>query len=166
MRVILAAIVLLALSLSPAMAHKRHHRHHFASTGSAGSVIGGRPVGCPYQFCGCSASLYLFGHIIPELNLAANWLRKFPRAFPAPGMAAARAHHVMVLVTQRAGNVWLVHDGNSGGHLTRLHERSIVGYVVVDPHGSASASRFGSRPSGVQHSTVDWLQSHVDSHRT
>src|SRR5690349_3424561 len=33
------------------------------------SVIGGRPSGCPSRFCGCGASLYLFGKIRPELNL-------------------------------------------------------------------------------------------------
>lgn len=97
-------------------------------------VIGGRPAGCPYEFCGCGASLYLFGRIIPELNLAANWPRKFPRTAPAPGMAAARAHHVMVLVSHVQGDVWLVHDSNSGHHQTRLHERSIAGYAIVNPH--------------------------------
>ena len=119
----------LALIVSPAEARHYHHRVSY----DHGSVIGGRPNGCPYQFCGCSASLHVFGRIIPELNLAANWIRKFPRAMPAPGMVAARNHHVMVLVEHRQGNVWLVHDGNSGGHQTRLHERPISGYVVVNP---------------------------------
>lgn len=100
----------------------------------AGTVIGGRPSGCPSRYCGCSASLYLFGKIIPSLNLAANWLR-FPRATPAPRMAAARRGHVFVLVEHRQGNVWLVHDGNSGGRLTRLHERSIAGFAIVNPNG-------------------------------
>lgn len=101
---------------------------------SRGTVIGGRPSGCPSRYCGCSASLYVFGKIIPHLNLAANWLR-FPRATPAPRMVAARRGHVFVLVEHRGGNTWLVHDGNSGGRLTRLHERSIAGYTVVNPHG-------------------------------
>lgn len=96
-------------------------------------IIGSRPAGCPHAFCGCEASLYLFGRIVPSLNLAANWL-KFPRAIPAPRMAAARYGHVMVLVEHRGGNIWLVHDGNSGGHMTRLHERSIHGYTVVNPN--------------------------------
>lgn len=108
------------------------HAIQRASRADSG-VIGGRPGGCPYQFCGCSASLYLFGKIVPSLNLAANWLR-FPRATPAPGMAAARNHHVMVLVSHVQGDVWVVHDGNSGGHQTRVHERSIAGYVIVNPH--------------------------------
>jgi hypothetical protein len=32
-----------------------------------------------------------------------------------------------------AGDVWNVHDGNSGGHVTREHSRSIAGYTIVDP---------------------------------
>jgi hypothetical protein len=95
-------------------------------------VIGGRPSGCPHAYCGCSASLRLFGKIVPSLNLASNWL-KFPRAIPAPGMAAARVGHVMILEGHVQGNIWMVHDGNSGGGLTRLHARSIAGYAVVDP---------------------------------
>lgn len=103
-------------------------------------VIGGRPAGCPRRFCGCEASLYVFGKIRPELNLAANWIRKFPRTTPAPGMVAARPGHVMVLMRHVSGNDWLVHDGNSGGGLTREHVRSIRGHVIVDPRGTRSAS--------------------------
>lgn len=103
-------------------------------------VVGHRPAGCPHAFCGCEASRYLFGEIRPELNVAANWLRKFPRTSPAPGMAAARTHHVMVLMSHVGGNDWLVHDGNSGGGLTREHVVSISGYTVVDPHGTRTAS--------------------------
>ena len=82
---------------------------------NGGAVIARRPEGCPRAFCGCEASLYVFGKIRPELNLASNWIRKFPRTSPAPGMAAARSGHVMVLMSHVEGNDWLVHDGNSGG---------------------------------------------------
>ena len=106
-----------------------------------GNVVGGRPPGCPHAFCGCEASRYVFGKIRPELNLAANWIVKFPRTAPAPGMVAARTHHVMVLMSHVSGSDWLVHDGNSGGGLTRNHVVSIKGYVIVDPYGSRSAAR-------------------------
>jgi hypothetical protein len=106
------------------------------ATDANGSVISHRPAGCPHAFCGCEASLYLFGHIRAELNLASNWLRKFPRTSPAPGMAAVRNHHVMVLMNQVDGKNWLVHDGNSGGGLTREHVRSINGYAIVNPRGA------------------------------
>lgn len=99
-------------------------------------VLGGRPAGCPSRFCGCGASIHLFGRIIPSLNLAANWLR-FPRASPAPGMVAARRGHVFVLKAHIAGNKWLVHDSNSGRGRTRIHPRSIAGYAIVNPHGSS-----------------------------
>jgi hypothetical protein len=106
-------------------------------------VVGSRPSGCPNRFCGCEASLYKFGRIIPELNLAANW-RRFPRAAPAPGMAAVRPGHVMILESQVSGNIWTVHDGNSGGHVTREHAVSIAGYTIVNPNGAsfAASSRF------------------------
>jgi hypothetical protein len=112
------------------------------SIGNAkGEVIGGRPAGCPHAFCGCEASLFLFGRIIPDLNLAANWPRKFPSTSPAPRMAAARRHHIMILLRHIAGNDWLVHDGNSGNHLTREHVRSIAGYRIVNPFGSRMAAQ-------------------------
>jgi len=136
-------VCLYLLSSAPVLARHRHHHHHHnlvrlsSVENDNGRVLGGRPAGCPHAFCGCEASLYLFHRIIPELNLAWNW-RRFPRAAPAPGMAAVRPGHVMILQSQIAGNVWSVHDGNSGNHLTREHARSIAGYIVVNP-GSAFA---------------------------
>jgi len=107
-------------------------------------VVGGRPAGCPNAFCGCEASLYKFGRVIPELNLASNW-RRFPRAAPAPGMAAVRSGHVMILEQQVAGNVWTVHDGNSGGHVPREHARSLAGYTIVDPSGATGTYSFSNQ---------------------
>ncbi len=106
-----------------------------------GVVVGGRPSGCPRAFCGCEASRYVFGEKRRDLFLASNWIRKFPRTSPAPGMAAVRNHHVMVLISHAGGNDWMVHDGNSGGGLTRDHVMSIRGYVIVNPYGSRSAER-------------------------
>jgi hypothetical protein len=102
------------------------------------TVVGGRPSDCPRSFCGCEASRYLFGHIRADLNLASNWVRKFPRTSPAPGMAAVRNHHVFVLISHVSGNDWLVHDGNSGDGLTREHVRSISGYTVVNPQRTST----------------------------
>ena len=105
-----------------------------------GNVVGGRPAGCPSEFCGCEASLFVFGEIRRELNLASTWIRKFPRTQPAAGMAAVRNHHGMILMRLVDGHDWRVHDGNSGGRKTREHVRSIAGYVIVDPHGARAAS--------------------------
>ncbi|MGJ4915487.1 hypothetical protein ACQR10_15540 [Bradyrhizobium sp. HKCCYLRH2060] len=147
-RVVIVVAALLALSVQ-AEARPRHHHHHYsyrhhhsfmnamASIPGEGRVVGGRPSGCPHAFCGCEASLYTFGRVIPELNLASNW-RRFPRAAPAPGMAAVRSGHVMILQQQVAGNIWYVHDGNSGGHVTREHSRSIAGYTIVNPTGGST----------------------------
>ncbi|MCG2626945.1 hypothetical protein L6654_09945 [Bradyrhizobium sp. WYCCWR 13023] len=97
-------------------------------------VVGGRPAGCPSSFCGCGAAIRVFGHVVPELNLASNWLR-FPRAAPAPGMVAARRGHVFVLEQSLGGDMWMAYDANSGGHATRMHARSLRGYTVVNPRG-------------------------------
>ncbi|SFH93050.1 hypothetical protein [Bradyrhizobium sp. cf659] len=104
---------------------------------SGDRVVGGRPVGCPSSFCGCGAALRVFGRMMPELNLAANWLR-FPRTSPAPGMVAARRGHVFVLEQHLGGDIWMAYDANSGGHATRMHARSLRGYTVVNPRGTTS----------------------------
>ncbi len=155
-RTIIAVAALLALCARAEARPHHHHYHHTyyhhahrhyaamqamasisgASISGESRVVGGRPAGCPHAFCGCEASLYKFGRVIPELNLAANW-RRFPRTAPAPGMAAVRSGHVMILQQQVAGNIWLVHDGNSGGHVTREHPRSIAGYTIVNPGGGS-----------------------------
>lgn len=97
------------------------------------SSIVSHPAGCPARaFCGCGAAVRIFGQPIRNLWLAANWF-KFPRAAPAPGMAAVRAHHVFVLEAHLGGDVWQVYDANSGGHATRIHARSIAGYAIVNP---------------------------------
>lgn len=98
-----------------------------------GQIVSGRPAGCPRSFCGCGASLRVFGRIVPGLNLASNWLR-FPRTAPSPGMVAARHGHVFVLEQHIAGDTWMAYDANSGGHATRVHARSLRGYTIVNPH--------------------------------
>jgi hypothetical protein len=157
---VLTAALLSVILMSAANATPKHHRQQFhtivcdmrgcsdnpakshtqsyaqaqvVTDANGGAVISRRPEGCPHAFCGCEASLYLFGRIRAELNLASNWMRKFPRTSPAPGMAAVRNHHVMVLMSHVEGSNWMVHDGNSGGGLTREHVVSISGYVIVNP---------------------------------
>ena len=97
-----------------------------------GAIVS-HPPGCPSRaFCGCGASVEVFGRPVRSLWLAANWYR-FPRSYPAPGMAAVRRHHVFVLRQHLGGNVWMVYDANSGGRATRVHPRSIAGYTIVNP---------------------------------
>jgi hypothetical protein len=138
--ILVAALVstatLATAEAKPKHGHQRQNRLGYEVVVDAnGSAVSRRPAGCPRAFCGCEASLYLFGRIRAELNLASNWIRKFPRTSPAPGTVAVRNHHVMVLVSQVDGTDWQVHDGNSGGSLTRDHVRSIRGYIIVDPRG-------------------------------
>jgi hypothetical protein len=108
-------------------------------THTSRAVIVAHPAGCPWRaFCGCGAVERLkavWGVALKkprELWLAANWFR-FPRSAPAPGMVAVRRHHVFVLEQHLGGDKWLAFDANSGGHRTRIHARSIAGYVIVNP---------------------------------
>lgn len=124
----LTAAILAVLSLvctSPAEARHKGRR---------GDVtVVAHPSGCPSRsFCGCGAAVRIFGRPVRELWLARNWF-KFPRTSPASGMVAVRRHHVFVLEAHLGGDVWQVFDANSGGHATRIHPRSIVGYVIVNP---------------------------------
>lgn len=101
-------------------------------------AIVAHPSGCPSRaFCGCGAAVRVFGTPIRSLWLAANWF-KFPRSAPAAGMVAVRSHHVFVLEADLGGGLWQVYDANSGGHQTRIHARSLAGYVIVNPHGGAA----------------------------
>ena len=98
------------------------------------------PFPCPrVAFCGCGASVKVFGKPVRELYLARNWYR-FPRSQPAPGTVAVRRHHVFVLQHHVSGDVWMVYDANSGRRQTRVHHRSIAGWAIVNPHGSRMAS--------------------------
>lgn len=110
------------------------------STAFAQAEVVSHPAGCPRRaFCGCGASVEVFGHPVRELFLAANWFR-FPRAEPAPGMVAVRRHHVFVLRQHVEGRTWLVFDANSGRRQTRIHHRSIAGLTIVNPQGSRLAA--------------------------
>lgn len=107
---------------------------------SAVAEIQPHPFPCPrVAFCGCGASVKVFGKPVRELYLARNWYR-FPRSQPAPGTVAVRRHHVFVLLSPVSGSTWLVWDANSGGRKTRVHHRSIAGWAIVNPHGSRLAS--------------------------
>jgi len=100
-----------------------------------GAQIVSHPNGCPrVAFCGCGAAVHLLGAPIRALWLAANWF-KFPRAEPAPGMAAVRAHHVFAIERVLGNGLVVAWDANSGHGLTRIHVRSLAGYRVVDPRG-------------------------------
>src|SRR4051812_32784958 len=117
---------------SRALRVARARMSYAEATVDRGQVVGSRPAGCPRAFCGCGASIKVFGRIVPDLNLASNWLR-FPRVTPAPGMVAARHGHVFVLEQHISGDVWMAYDANSGGGATRIHARSLRGYTVVNP---------------------------------
>jgi hypothetical protein len=105
-----------------------------------GGEIIQHPAGCPVRlFCGCGASIEVFGHSVRDLWLVSNWYR-FPRAAPAAGMAVLwGTHHVAVIRQYFGDGTALLYDANSGKGLTRVHRIRIAGLAVVDPHpGQAS----------------------------
>lgn len=120
---------------------KRKVRRYDTEGYQTSQIVGGRPSGCPHKFCGCAMSIRRFGRIVttPNLNQAATWMR-FPRTAPAPGMVAARGHHVFELMAHISGLDWLVWDPNSGGQRIRIHRRSIAGHVIVNPDATNLAS--------------------------
>lgn len=106
---------------------------------NGGATIIAHPPGCPGRaFCGCGASVRIFGHPVRSLFLASNWGR-FPSASPAPGMAAYRSGHVFVIEQVNSDGTVLATDYNSGGHMSRRHTVSLRGYRVVNPHGGRYA---------------------------
>lgn len=107
-----------------------------ANTGSlAARQVIPHPAGCPRRlFCGCGASMHLFGTVKPGLMLAANWLR-YPRAAPAPGMVAANRGHVFVIDKVLGNGMVMAYDYNSGGGRSHYHARSLRGFTVVNPRG-------------------------------
>ncbi len=134
----LSALFMVA-AVDVATAQSKHHRHATANVldanGNDGSIIGGRPAGCPHNYCGCGLRIYL-GISDKRFNLAWNWARFFPRTSAHAGAAAVRRGHVMLLENQVSGSVWIVRDYNSGNGLSRVHERDVRGYIFVDPHGA------------------------------
>lgn len=102
------------------------------ANGNGTQIIGGRPSGCPFRYCGCGLAKFL-GINDKRLNLAWNWAKLFPRTVAQAGAAAVRHGHVMLLVSQVSARDWLVRDYNSGGGLSRIHVRSVRGFVFVDP---------------------------------
>lgn len=93
-----------------------------------------RPSNCPSRaYCGCGVSIKVFGRPIRELFLASNWF-KFPRAALAAGMVAVRNHHIFYIEQVLPNGNVLAYDPNSGGHQTRLHERSPRGFSIRNPH--------------------------------
>jgi hypothetical protein len=128
-KVLIVVSILLAL---PATAQAKQRHLVYDANGNDGTVIGGRPAGCPYQYCGCGLARYL-GLGDKRLNLAWNWARLFARTSAYAGAAAVRYHHVVLLVQQVAGTIWTVRDYNGGRHLSYIHERDVRGYVFVDP---------------------------------
>ena len=92
-------------------------------------------------FCGCGASIEVFGHSVRDLWLVSNWYR-FPRAAPAAGMAVLWGTRHVAIIRQYFGDgTAMLYDANSGRGLTRVHRIRIAGLSVVDPHpGRVSAS--------------------------
>lgn len=110
----------------------RHKGKHLATARGRSAKYVAHPAGCPRSsFCGCGVARHL-GIKDRSLWLAASWLR-FPRAAAAPGMVAARRGHVFAILQVIRPGLVLAYDPNSGNHRTRIHERRLAGFTVVNP---------------------------------
>lgn len=125
---------------------------------NASAEVVEHPDGCPRRlFCGCGAAKYL-GLSDRSLWLAREWLR-FPASEPVRGAVAVWRHHVAVILEYLGQGKAKLYDANSGGHLTRIHIRSIAGASIRNPSGSSSASpvrianAHAARPSKKRHHT-------------
>lgn len=134
LRIAAAAAVILISTVS---AEARHHRHHYLVSDRLPTVtekiIGGRPAGCPHAYCGCGARLYL-GIADVRLNLASNWLRYYSGSTPV----AVWSHHIAIIERMTGPRTAILRDYNSGGGLSRIHERSLAGARII---GTRYASR-------------------------
>lgn len=119
-----------------------HRARYSGGRGLSAPCATARRLGGP---CGCFASELLFGHSVRGLWLAANWFA-FPRTTPKAGAVIVRQHHVVVIEAVH-GNRATVHD--SWG----IHEVSLAGKTVVDPHGSLrdNAPAFREARTGFAH---------------
>src|SRR5690606_10962051 len=91
------------------------------------------PSGCPRRsFCGCGASVRVFGKPVRNLCVARIWFR-LPHARCAPSTVAARRSHVFVIDRCYGAGTVLASDFNSGGLKSRRHRRSLKGFAIVSP---------------------------------
>jgi hypothetical protein len=91
------------------------------------------PAGCPTTaYCGCGASVRLYGHPVRELYPAAAW-RRFPRATCAAGRVAIWGEHHVAVILECRGNEARLWDPNSGSGLTRIHWRELPSLIVEPP---------------------------------
>ncbi len=136
------AVAFLLVALANPAEAKRHRTVNIDASGNSETYLP-HPAGCPARhFCACGAAVKVFGSPIRSLWPSCAWFDgRFPRVAAAPGMVAGRCGHVFVLGSHVGGSNWMVYDYNSGGHLSRYHERSVAGLKIVNPHGGRYASR-------------------------
>jgi len=126
---------------------KRHYKHYakvrhgnIQTTGYGGGYGPTyRPAGAHRAWCGDGSSIAAFGRMVPGLALASNWSR-FPASAPCVGCAAWRHGHVKI-ITGVGPSGYTCYDPNSGGGVAHSGPCSIAGYHIVNPHGTAYASR-------------------------
>ena len=92
----------------------------------AEQIIGGRPAGAPHAYCGYAARIYL-GIDDTRLNLAWNWTKYYHGSTPV----AVWPHHVAIIIQRTGPGTALLRDYNSGGGLSRIHERSLAGARII-----------------------------------
>lgn len=102
------------------------------------------PSGCPRSlFCGCGVSVYVFGHPIKSLFLAAAYGRFPQTSSPGPRDVAYRRGHALAFMSV-SGNQATIYNPNSGRRLTRVQTVTLSalrakGYRFVSPLSGKAA---------------------------
>ena len=127
--------------------HYSHHRsHHYAHhRHGGGGVSGGDVTYLPHPpgvrgsaFCGAGAHYALTGEVVN----AGTWAIAdyWPAHYHGSTPVAHWSGHVAIIRQNYGDGTALMEDYNSGGHQSRLHQRSIAGYTIVNPYGGRYAS--------------------------
>ena len=135
----LAALAILALAPTSAFARHHHSRHHAIDANGNDSVTYlPHPAGCSYlriRFCGCGARNAL-GIDDRRYDVAGYWADHYRGSTPV----ASWGYHVAIIRELYGDGTALLEDYNSGGHMSRLHRRSIAGAQILGGSAGAYAS--------------------------
>ena len=137
----LALAALAILALAPTSAFARHHHRAHASIDANGNdsvTYLPHPAECSYlrtRFCGCGARNAL-GISDRRYDVAGYWAGHYT----GPTLVASWGYHVAIIRELYGDGTALLEDYNSGGHMSRLHRRSIAGAQILGGSAGAYAS--------------------------
>lgn len=129
------------------VAHARGHQYvrvHNHETGSARSVLNAgnriRFAACARYGslqCGCTASMIVFGRILPGLPAVGQWMARFERTSPHVGAAAIWPEQHVEIVSAVNGDGTVDTKGSVG-----WRHVSVARLIFVEPHTFALRPKY------------------------